>query len=533
VVFPYRGSISQAGNQAGNKGGSAMHRVVWTVAIAVILIVSVIVLASCSAMNPRTQTHEKIKGQEDDSGLYRNNFFNSLGNIEGDENLYAILKEPNIYPVNVLLYFYNPDKNRLDVEKRAVSVQDMEQLLEQVVNEFIQGPRAGGLQPVVPPSVKVESVQKYGNVVSVYLSKEFLESRDLAIARAALVNTVLEFQSAKYVNIYIEGKEFTYDGKDDGLVLGLLERYPNEIDRIRERETEIISQGDFKRIKRYIYFQDRDGRFLIPEIRDIPIGRGRYVEAIVGEMIKGPTLKNEGLYPTMPSGTRLVDVRFVEDADLPKGVELYFSKEFKSYFDKDTNSETMIVGSLVYNLVGLPGVQWIKIYYQNEKGDYVDTPLASMNLARRFDKDKILPKLGRRIKVYFSDENVMSLVPEYRVVCRDAKDIANEILKELIQGPMEKGHIEVIPQNISIGDINVYIRGQTVFVDLPSKLNQYGLGSAGETMALYAIVNSLTDPVNTDSIKQVQFLVDGKVTKEFGHMSLADPFVRNPGLIKD
>ena len=52
-------------------------------------------------------------------------------------------------------------------------------------------------------------------------------------------------------------------------------------------------------------------------------------------------------------------------------------------------------------------------------------------------------------------------------------------------------------------------------------------------MVLYSIVNSLTDPVNAENVKQVQFLVDGKYVEEFGNMSLAEPFVRNPALIKE
>ncbi|HEY8362348.1 MAG TPA: GerMN domain-containing protein, partial [Tissierellaceae bacterium] len=173
------------------------------------------------------------------------------------------------------------------------------------------------------------------------------------------------------------------------------------------------------------------------------------------------------------------------------------------------------------------------IYYQNENGEYVNTPVVSMGLNRRFDKDSLPFQLGKRIKIYFSDKDAMNLVPEYRVISRDSKDIVNEILNELIEGPSQEGHMAVIPSNISVGDIKAYVSGQTAFVNLPSKFNPSGLGSTGEIMALYAIVNSLTDPINTDNVRQIQFLVDGKVTNEFGHMSLADPFVRNPELIKE
>jgi len=509
-----------------------MNRLIRAVAVTAVCAVVALVLIACSAI-PRSQINEKLETQQSGEGTAKNYLFRGLGNAEQDQNLYSILGDNDVYPVDIELYFYNPDTNKLEPEKRTVNFNKTGQILEVVINQFLHGPRAKNLKHIVAPEVKLQKVEQYGNVVSVYLSKEFMESEDIAIARAALVNTVLESQEAKYVKIYVEGQELTHNGKDDGQILGLLTKYPNDVEQIKLEEQKLISQEGVKYIKREIYFQDHEKRFLVPEIRDIPISQGKYVEAIVGELLKGPSKGNEGLYSTIPSGTQLMDVKFVEDEDSSKGVELYFSKEFKLSFNKEINSENLMMNSLVYSLMGLPRVEWIKVYYQDENGQYVDTPVLSMALDRKFHKESLPFRLGRRIKVYFSDEDAMNLVPEYRVISNDSKDVMNEVLNELIEGPSQEGHMAVIPSNISVGDIKAYVNGKTALVDLPSKFNASRLGSTGEIMALYAIVNSLTDPVNTDSVRQIRFLVDGRVTSEFGHMSLADPFVRNPGLIKE
>jgi len=509
-----------------------MYRFIW---IVVSLAVAA-VLVSCSAMS-RSQIDEKMEVQQSRGDVAENHFTKTLRSAGQSQNLpyiyEGIFEDIDASPVDVTMYYYNPDTNRLESEKRTITLSKTDQLLGVIINQFLQGPRVKNLKHVVPPNVTLQKVEKYGNVVGVYLSKEFLESEDITIARAALVNTILESQEAKYVKIYVDGYELTHNGKADGQILGLLTKYPNDVERIRLEEQKLISMGDVKYIKREIYFQDYERRFLVPEIRDIPISQGKYVEGIVGELLKGPAKGNEGLYSTIPAGAQLMDVKFVEDADSSRGVELYFSKEFKLSFNKETNSETLVVGSLVYSLTGLPGIDWIRIYYQDESGEYVNAPLVSLSLDRKFDKDSLLFKLGKRIKVYFSDKDAMNLVPEYRVISNDSKDVINEILNELIEGPSQEGHMAVIPSNISVGDLKAYVSGKTAFVDLPSKFNASGLGSTGEILALYAIVNSLTDPVNTDNVRQIQFLVDGKVTHEFGHMSLADPFVRNPALIKE
>lgn len=487
---------------------------------------------SCGSM-PRSQIDENMEVQQSEGDEVENYFANALKNARQDQNLSYLLEDIDVYSVDASLYFYNPETNRLEPEKRIINLNKTDQTLGVIINQFLQGPRVKNLQPVVAPGVTLKKAEKYGDIVGVYLSKEFLESEDITIARAALVNTVLEAQEAKYVKIYVEGDELTHNGKPDGQILGLLSKYPNDVEQVRLQEQKLISTGDIKYIKREIYFQDREKRFLVPEIRDIPISQGKYVEGIVGELLKGPARGNEGLYSTVPSGTQLVDVKYVDDEDSSKGVELYFSKEFKSAFSKDVNSEALMVGSLVYSLMDLPQVDWIRIYYQDEGGQFINAPVMALTLNRRFDKDSLTFQLGKRIKVYFSDKDAMNLVPEYRVISNDSKDVANEILNELVEGPTQEGHMAVIPPDISVGDIRAYVSGKTAFVDLPSKFDASGLGSIGEILALYAIVNSLTDPLNTDNIRQIQFMVDGKMAYEFGHMSLADPFVRNPALIKE
>ena len=65
-------------------------------------------------------------------------------------------------------------------------------------------------------------------------------------------------------------------------------------------------------------------------------------EAVVGELLKGPSLQDQGLYPTLPKGTQLLEAKYVEGSDSSKGLELYFSDEFKTAYDSNINSEYMM-----------------------------------------------------------------------------------------------------------------------------------------------------------------------------------------------
>ena len=119
---------------------------------------------------------------------------------------------------------------------------------------------------------------------------------------------------------------------------------------------------------------------------------------------------------------------------------------------------------------------------------------------------------------------------------RQNVQIAKTIIDELILGPREDtDHVAVIPPEISKGDIKVWMdsNNRTIMVDLPDSLDGNKMGSTGALMTLYAMVNSLTDPVNTSNIKEVQFLVGGKIVKSFGNLEFSEPFIRNPAIIQE
>jgi spore germination protein GerM len=513
-----------------------MHKLVWTV----IFIVVAMVFTSCSSRMPKTHMDDKIEDeidlQAEDHDLLEED---AMENLETEYNessyLKGVPKEAQHEHRKVMVYFLNNEENKLEPEEQIIETTQSDQMLKEIVSCFIKGPQTKKLQPVVPREVKVEKVEYIENIAAVYLSKEFLDTEDLLIARAALVNTLVELDEINYVRIYVDGMELTDDGREDGQVLGLLTKYSNDLEQLEAEEFEAVSQGDVRQTKRELYFQDREKKFLLPEVRHFAVNKNKYIEAVVEELIKGPSKSDEGLYPTIPKGTRLLDVKLIEASDdnTSGGVELYFSNDLKSGFDSKINTENMMVGSLIYSLTGLSDVEWVKIFYQDENGEYIDKPIIAMKLEKNFSKKDLSWVLGRRIKVYFSDKKIMHLVPEYRAISGDCEEVATQIVNELIQGPSQDDHVDVIPPDISVGDINVRIKDRTAFVDLPLKLNPSRLGSAGETMALYAIVNSLTDPANTGDIRQVQFLVNGKKADCFGNMSLKDPFVRNPVLIKE
>lgn len=434
--------------------------------------------------------------------------------------------------VNAVLYFVDATNDRLSPEIRSVIKWNEEDLVVNILHELFKGPKVKGHTSPIDPATRVNKVEQAENILTVNLSEAFLNTEDLLLARAMLVNTLTEMEPYKYIKIYVDGRELTADGREDGLVLGLLTRYPVRLTELQAAEAKIAEQSDVRRVNRELFFQDHQAMFLLPEVRTITVTQNNHVQAIVEELIRGPVQNNEGMYPVLPKGTTLLRAEMVEGrTEGQGGVALYFSGAFKTQFQGGAAQEMTTLASLVYSLTTLPNVNFVKIYYENDKGRFIDLPIHSIPLIRPLTIQDFPDMVGRRIIVYFGEKAGAKLIPEYRAMSRSNLGIARRILQELMTAPTHPDAERVIPEHIPEDAINVVgIEDETVIIDLPAVY--FERTDSTLIRDLYAIVNALTDPLNTRNIRQVQFLIDGKLVASYQDISLAEPFIRNPALIR-
>lgn len=468
---------------------------------------------------------------------------NKFNSIYTDENLSEsepddmrdTEKTPSLYALpqmRITLYFYDEKNNQLSPEVRTITGRNDEGLTQYIIKQLIKGPEASGLGSVISPETKLNKVEYAEDIITVDLSPEFLESNDLIVARAALVNSLLELGTHKYVKLYVEGKELT-ESKDNNAIIGLLTRYPVSIPEIIALEAKSNENTAVRKISRELYFQDLQGMYLLPEVRTINVANNQYAQAIVDELIKGPYLPNQGFYPVMPKGTVLNNAELIKGTDVnDKGVALYFSKEFRNNFSGGSAQELAIFGSLVYSLTSLPDTNFVKVYYDNGSGEYIDEPIHSMTLDQKLTINQFPDMLGKRVRVYFGDQLGMLLVPEYRAISKNKDNIANRIIEELSSVPSNPASVKVMPEDIAAGTVVATVEGKRAVVNLPGMYFE-NTDNASLIRDLYAIVNSLTDPINMCNVTEVMFTVEGKTVDSFKDISLKDPFVNNPALVKE
>jgi hypothetical protein len=136
-----------------------------------------------------------------------------------------------------------------------------------------------------------------------------------------------------------------------------------------------------------------------------------------------------------------------------------------------------------------------------------------------------VPEAEKRIgvKLFFESPETPVLVTEERSVpfsddlARQAKALVEELSR-----PSDSGNLPPLPPETRVLAVFAGERG-VVYVDLSKEAVAGHVGGvAGERLAVYAIVNSIT--ANLPAIRRVQILIDDKPAETFaGHVDLSRP----------
>lgn len=137
----------------------------------------------------------------------------------------------------------------------------------------------------------------------------------------------------------------------------------------------------------------------------------------------------------------------------------------------------------------------------------------------------------QKVTLYFSDDQAMNLVPEEREAAKE-KDEAMEsvIVHELIKGPANTNLGQVIPNGTKL--LSAKVTDGIAYIDFSKEFrdNHWG-GSAGETITIYAVVDSLCQ---LPGIEKVQFLLEGDKQESIlnGNMDTSVPIEPDYSLVK-
>lgn len=160
--------------------------------------------------------------------------------------------------------------------------------------------------------------------------------------------------------------------------------------------------------------------------------------------------------------------------------------------------------------------------------------LSGVEAAVRTEKDFVLEDLGAvntetLVMLYFSDTNGRYLVSkESRSYFADADLIPTYIIQKLIEGPEDSAQLAVMPEGTTLRGIDVSDDGICTVNFSSEFLYNRPTTELLERMTILSIVNSLTE---LETIKSVQFLVEGKPIGHYLHMNMDIPYARDESAI--
>ena len=148
------------------------------------------------------------------------------------------------------------------------------------------------------------------------------------------------------------------------------------------------------------------------------------------------------------------------------------------------------------------------------------------------------PRVGFvTVHLYFIGADYECLVEkEVQIPKGELVDMMKEALRRLGEAPAGTGLYSAIPPyDICFRD--VWVEGDRAYVDLHKGMPSadftrgYFMGSTGETLGVYSIVNTLTK--SFPRIKNVQILVGGKKAVTItGHMDISEPLEFDSSVVK-
>ena len=267
-----------------------------------------------------------------------------------------------------------------------------------------------------------------------------------------------------------------------------------------------------------LYFIETTTYLMKPEIRDIN-GDTNYeiVSNVIKELKKGP--KTEGFENVIPNNIQFNEIIIEKNL-----VNLDMSSKYKNL---DAKEELIARVSIVKTLTGLDFIDFVKISVEGEEIKTTNgQPIGIMG-----ENDVLIdaiifpsPKNSETVKLYFANKDATEFnIEQRKIEVNPNEPLEKYIIEELIKGPIQEGNYATIPVETKLRNIKTETTDGICYVDLSNDfISKHSGGATGEWFTIYSIVNSLTE---LNSIKKVQFLIEGEKLQEFkGHIDFSKPF---------
>lgn len=252
----------------------------------------------------------------------------------------------------IAVYYVNTAETKVEVHDQYLNTKTPEGQLEEIMTFLSTTPEKLEYKAPFDMGFQILDYEVEDGKLAINVDKAYsdLSATTEVLVRAAIVRTLTQLPSVKYVTITVEGSQL-YDNA--GEQVGWM-----NADQFINNDGNEINTYELVKVK--LYFANADGNKLIAAYREKHYSTNTPLERfVVEELIAGPSGQIEGLYPVINPETKIINI---------------LTKDGICYVNLDSNFLTVVnnvstevaVYSIVNSLVELDNINKVQILVNGE-----------------------------------------------------------------------------------------------------------------------------------------------------------------------
>lgn len=266
------------------------------------------------------------------------------------------------------IYYLDKDKTRNVAVGFEPKASDTEGMIKEMLEALSKNTDSPDYQKAIPEEIRINNWKLENAQLYLYFSNDYGELDNITevLCRAAIVRTLTQLEGVNCISFYVgDSPLIDSNGTPVGLMTAesFVENPGEQINAIMSSEITL-------------YFSDKDGTKLVPEVREVHYSSNISMEKLVMEqLLKGP--EDDGLRSAIPQGTKLVNVSVLDGACFVNLDEGFLNQNYEV-------AEPIVIYSIVDSLVELPNVNKVQI---SVNGDSDMTYRESYDLSVMYDRN--------------------------------------------------------------------------------------------------------------------------------------------------
>lgn len=243
------------------------------------------------------------------------------------------------------IFYVNKENTKTVAKGYEPAAKDDRGMIQEFLDRLIQEEKDKDYRQAVPKDVKLTTWKLENAQLYLYFGSSYMEMDNVTevLCRAAIVRTLTQVKGVECISFYVEDSPLM---DASGNLIGLMTAetfIENPGEQINTIQTASIT----------LYFSNKDGTGLIPEVQEVHYSSNISIEKLVMEqLLKGP--EGAGERSAIPEGAKLVNISVLDGVGFVNLNEGFLTQNYEI-------AEPVVIYSIVNSLVELPNINKVQI----------------------------------------------------------------------------------------------------------------------------------------------------------------------------